>query len=100
MLRQAAAVHSTCCLEWRAWGGILLHEMSQSSYTACHCVPNYNQLLLPSAGKTTFLAVLRGAAGTVGRQHGRVLVNGREMRLSALRDITGFVPQEASALAV
>ncbi|PRW59962.1 white-brown complex 30 [Chlorella sorokiniana] len=50
------------------------------------------------AGKTTFLAVLRGAAGNVGRQHGRVLVNGREMRLSALRDVTGFVPQEASAI--
>ena len=66
---------------------------------AAHPVSSPTCSLHHPAGKTTFLAVLRGAAGNVGRQHGRVLVNGREMRLSALRNVTGFVPQEASASA-
>lgn len=48
--------------------------------------------------QTTFLSVLRGVAGSTGRQRGRVLVNGREMRLSALRSITGFVPQEVGRM--
>ncbi|KAL4458314.1 hypothetical protein ABPG75_013179 [Micractinium tetrahymenae] len=52
-------------------------------------------ILGPSgAGKTTLLNVLRGSGGIVGRQSGRLLVNGREMRLAALQSITGFVPQE------
>ena len=52
-------------------------------------------ILGPSgAGKTTFLTVLRAEGGGVGRQSGRVLVNGREVALSSLRSITGFVPQE------
>ena len=83
---------------------VLLHHlqcipMRHATEGAAHPAPNTTCTLHHTAGKTTFLAVLRGAAGNVGRQHGRVLVNGREMRLSALRNVTGFVPQEASALA-
>jgi ABC-type multidrug transport system ATPase subunit len=48
------------------------------------------------AGKTTFLNCLMGRVGGAGRQCGRVLVNGREMRLSALQSIAGFVPQDVS----
>lgn len=52
-------------------------------------------ILGPSgAGKTTLLHVLRGTGGVAGRQSGRLLVNGREMKLAALQSITGFVPQE------
>jgi ABC-type multidrug transport system ATPase subunit len=55
-------------------------------------------ILGPSgAGKTTFLTVLQGRAGGSGRQTGRLLVNGREMQLSQLQSVTGFVPQDVSA---
>ena len=44
------------------------------------------------AGKTTFLNALMGTAN-FGTISGRVWVNGREVRMSRLRRIKGFVPQ-------
>lgn len=46
------------------------------------------------AGKSTLLNVLLGQAGSIGRMTGLIKVNGREMKMSELRTITGFVPQE------
>lgn len=44
------------------------------------------------AGKSTLLYCLMGTS-TYGRTTGRLWVNGREMRLSRLRRVMGYVPQ-------
>lgn len=43
-------------------------------------------------GKSTLLSVLMGNAD-YGRHQGQIWINGRELRVSRLRRITGYVPQ-------
>jgi len=45
------------------------------------------------AGKTTFMNVL-SARATYGKMSGRVLVNGRNVPISSISSVTGFVPQD------
>ena len=85
-------------LGWGAWAACEPCPLQNFPPAPPRCSFQHSRLsaiMGPSgAGKTTFLNVLMGKAGDSGRQVGRVLVNGREMRMEALRSITGFVPQE------